>query len=124
MTGKSMTGTGENTTPYETDDAFLDRSALARQVLKDTINKVLLGAVVILVLALPAVVSSPTWLHIIVLIFFYAYLTTSWNMVGGFAGVLPLGHAVFLGIGAYTSTVLSLQYGISPWLGMLSYNFV
>jgi branched-chain amino acid transport system permease protein len=118
MTGKPMTGTAENSALYETDAAFLDRSALARQVVKDTINKVLLGAVVILVLALPAVISSPTWLHIIVLIFFYAYLTTSWNMVGGFAGVLPLGHAVFLGIGAYTSTVLSLQYGISPWLGM------
>ncbi|HAR34586.1 MAG TPA: branched-chain amino acid ABC transporter permease, partial [Desulfobacter sp.] len=116
MTGKPMTGTGENSALYETDAAFLDRSALARQVVKDTINKVLLGAVVILVLALPALISSPTWLHIIVLIFFYAYLTTSWNMVGGFAGVLPLGHAVFLGIGAYTSTVLSLQYGISPWL--------
>ena len=38
---------------------------------------------------------------------------------GGFAGVLPLGHAAFVGIGAYTSTILSLQYGISPWLGML-----
>jgi len=120
MTGKPVTGTGEGNTSHEMDDAFLDRSVLARQVVKDTINKVLLGAVLILVLALPAVISSPTWLHIIVLIFFYAYLTTSWNMVGGFAGVLPLGHAVFLGIGAYTSTVLYLQYGISPWLGMLA----
>jgi branched-chain amino acid transport system permease protein len=53
------------------------------------------------------------------MLFLYAYLTTSWNLVGGFAGVLPLGHAVFVGIGAYTSTVLSLQYGISPWIGML-----
>jgi len=52
------------------------------------------------------------------LVYFYAYLTTSWNLVGGFAGVLPLGHAVFVGIGAYTSTILSLQYGISPWIGM------
>ena len=33
--------------------------------------------------------------------------------------MLPLGHATFVGIGAYTSTVLSLQYGISPWIGML-----
>ena len=68
---------------------------------------------------LPLVVTSPTYLHIIILIFFYAYLTSCWNMVGGFAGVLPLGHAVFIGVGAYTSTILSLQYGISPWLGMI-----
>jgi branched-chain amino acid transport system permease protein len=54
-----------------------------------------------------------------ILLYLYAYLTTSWNLVGGFAGVLPLGHAVFVGIGAYTSTILSLQYGISPWLGMI-----
>jgi branched-chain amino acid transport system permease protein len=54
-----------------------------------------------------------------VLLLFYAYLTTSWNLVGGFAGVLPLGHAAFVGIGAYSSTILFLQYGISPWIGML-----
>ena len=70
-------------------------------------------------LALPFVVTSPTYLHILILLYLYAYLTTSWNIVGGFAGVLPLGHATFVGIGAYTSTVLSLQYGISPWIGML-----
>jgi branched-chain amino acid transport system permease protein len=68
---------------------------------------------------LPLIIKSPTYLHILVLLFLYAYLTTSWNLVGGFAGVLPLGHSTFVGIGAYTSTILSLQYGISPWLGML-----
>jgi branched-chain amino acid transport system permease protein len=76
-------------------------------------------AVVIIAFGLPLVLRSPTYLHIIILLYFYAYLTTSWNLVGGFAGVLPLGHAAFVGIGAYTSTILSLQYGISPWLGMI-----
>lgn len=70
-------------------------------------------------LALPLLLRSPTYLHILILVYLYAYLTTSWNLVGGFAGVLPLGHSVFVGIGAYTSTVLYLQYGISPWLGMI-----
>ena len=73
----------------------------------------------VLALGLPLVVTSPTYLHIVILLFLYAYLTTSWNLVGGFAGVLPLGHAAFVGIGAYTSTILSLQYGVSPWIGML-----
>jgi branched-chain amino acid transport system permease protein len=73
----------------------------------------------VVALGLPLVVRSPTYLHIVILLYLYAYLTTSWNLVGGFAGVLPLGHAAFVGIGAYTSTVLSLQYGISPWVGML-----
>jgi len=83
------------------------------------INKVAFAALLLIAFGLPLVIRSATYLHILVLLFFYAYLTTSWNLVGGFAGVLPLGHAAFVGIGAYTSTILFLQYGISPWLGML-----
>lgn len=83
------------------------------------LDTVILGAGAAVAFGLPLVVDSPTYLQIIILLFFYAYLTVSWNLVGGFAGVLPLGHSVFVGIGAYTSTVLFLQYGISPWIGML-----
>jgi branched-chain amino acid transport system permease protein len=83
------------------------------------INKAGIIALLLIAFGLPLVIRSATYLHILVLLFFYAYLTTSWNLVGGFAGVLPLGHAAFVGIGAYASTILSLQYGISPWLGML-----
>jgi branched-chain amino acid transport system permease protein len=86
---------------------------------RSAIHRLALAGVILLVLLLPLAVSSATYLHILILLFFYAYLTTSWNLVGGFAGVLPLGHAAFVGIGAYTSTILFLQYGISPWLGML-----
>lgn len=83
------------------------------------IKKFSLALVGIIAFVLPLVLRSPTYLHILVLLYFYAYLTTSWNLVGGFAGVLPLGHAAFVGIGAYTSTILFLQYGISPWIGMI-----
>jgi branched-chain amino acid transport system permease protein len=86
---------------------------------RSQINKLAGIGVLVAAFALPLVVRSATYLHILVLLYFYAYLTTSWNLVGGFAGVLPLGHAAFVGIGAYTSTILSLQYGISPWIGML-----
>jgi branched-chain amino acid transport system permease protein len=83
------------------------------------INKAGIIGLLLIAFGLPLVMRSATYLHIMVLLYFYAYLTSSWNLVGGFAGVLPLGHAAFVGIGAYTSTILSLQYGISPWLGML-----
>lgn len=53
-----------------------------------------------------------------ILILYYAYLGQSWNILGGYAGQLSLGHAAFFGVGAYTSTILFLQYGITPWLGM------
>jgi len=67
----------------------------------------------------PVVITSPTLMQVFILIIFYAYLTSSWNFVGGFAGVLPLGHSAFVGIGAYTSTLLYLTWGVSPWIGML-----
>jgi len=86
---------------------------------REKFNRLALMAVLIVVFGLPLVLHSATYLHILILVFFYAYLTTSWNLVGGFAGVLPLGHAAFIGIGAYTSTICSLQYGISPWIGMI-----
>lgn len=78
-----------------------------------------LALLAITALALPLILRSPTYLHILIMLYLYAYMTTTWNLVGGFAGVLPLGHSVFVGIGAYTSTVLWLQWGISPWIGML-----
>lgn len=86
---------------------------------RQTINKTACILVAIIALGLPLVIRSATYLHILVVLYFYAYLTTSWNLVGGFAGVLPLGHSAFVGIGAYASTVLLLQYGISPWIGMI-----
>jgi branched-chain amino acid transport system permease protein len=86
---------------------------------REKLNKAFTVIVLAIILGLPVVLRSPTYLHILILLFLYAYLTTSWNLVGGFAGVLPLGHAAFFGIGAYTSTVLYLQYHISPWFGMI-----
>ena len=71
-------------------------------------------------LAYPLVVRNPFYIHLFIMIFFYIFLALGWNVVGGFAGQLSLGHTVFYGIGAYTSTLLFINLGISPWLGMLA----
>ncbi|MGD9016057.1 MAG: branched-chain amino acid ABC transporter permease [Desulfobacterales bacterium] len=86
---------------------------------RQTFNRIASIGGLLLAFALPLVIRSATYLHILVLLYLYAYLTTSWNLVGGFAGVLPLGHSAFVGIGAYASTILSLQYGLTPWAGMI-----
>jgi branched-chain amino acid transport system permease protein len=88
----------------------------------DRITWVTLVSIVIL-LVLPLFIQSPAFLQFMILILWYAYLTTSWNLVGGFAGVLPLGHATFAGIGAYTSSVLFIHYGLTPWVGMFAGAF-
>lgn len=56
--------------------------------------------------------------HIFITICIFAALSSAWNIVGGYAGQLSLGHAIFYGIGAYTGIIL-MNMGISPWLGML-----
>jgi len=50
------------------------------------------------------------------LMFFTAFIGQSWNISGGFAGQTSFGHAVFFGVGAYTSTILQVSYGWNPWL--------
>jgi len=58
-------------------------------------------------------------LHILIMMFFFAYLSSCWNLLGGFAGQHSIGHSAFVGLGAYTSTFLFLQIGLNPWIGML-----
>jgi branched-chain amino acid transport system permease protein len=74
------------------------------------------GALAVLLL-LPAYLGS-YGLTIFIFIFFYAYLAQAWNIVGGYAGQLSVGHAAFVGIGAYTAAMLSIEAGLTPWLGM------
>jgi len=82
------------------------------------------GWVVIVVLLIVAViipfaVHEPYVIHISIFIFLMGYLATAWGLVGQ-SGQLSFGHVAFLGIGAYTSTVLYQQFGVTPWLGMLA----
>ena len=37
----------------------------------------------------------------------------------GFAGQLSLGHALYVGLGAYTAAALYVHYGVGPWIGLL-----
>src|SRR2546425_12346262 len=55
-----------------------------------------------------------------IMIFLYGSLAVAWNILAGYCGQISLGHAVFFGIGAYTSTLLVARAGVSPWLGMLA----
>ncbi len=56
--------------------------------------------------------------RVVCLILLAASLGQCWNIVGGLANQISLGHAAFFGIGAYTSTMLQINYGLSPWIGM------
>jgi branched-chain amino acid transport system permease protein len=63
---------------------------------------------------------SPYVVHILVLVAFFGFLGAAWNVLGGYAGQFSFGHAAFFGIGAYTSTLLLVKAGVSPWLGLVA----
>ncbi|HYS18239.1 MAG TPA: branched-chain amino acid ABC transporter ATP-binding protein/permease [Candidatus Binatia bacterium] len=77
-----------------------------------------LVAALVVLLALPAVLGSYA-VTLFILIFFYGFLGQAWNIVGGYAGQLSVGHAAFVGVGGYTAAMLSIETGLTPWLGML-----
>ena len=66
-----------------------------------------------------AVVGLPQTLQdVAVLTFLWAGLALAWNIAGGYAGLISFGHAAFFGIGAYTSTILFVHLGLTPWIGI------
>ncbi len=58
-------------------------------------------------------------LHILIMCGIYAILSISLNLLVGYTGLPALGHAAFSCVGAYTSSLLALDYGLSPWLGLI-----
>lgn len=78
-------------------------------------------AVLAAAVALPFVPGvSFYYLQVGILVFWYAILGTSWSVAGGYGGMHSVGHATFVGVGAYTSTLLYADFGVNPWLGMLA----
>jgi len=71
-----------------------------------------------LLVAIPALSGSAFLIHVFVTICVFAALSTAWNIVGGYAGQLSLGHMMFYGIGAYTTSLLVTHFGLTPWIGM------
>ena len=80
----------------------------------------LLAAAGVVLVALPLVIKSAFAVDIFIRILLFAFIGVAWNLIGGYAKQLSLGHAAFFGLGAYTSTILQIDFGISPWLGMIA----
>ncbi|MGO8919530.1 MAG: branched-chain amino acid ABC transporter permease [Stellaceae bacterium] len=78
-----------------------------------------LAVFIAVMLLLPLVVNAYI-VSVLVVVLFAAYFGQSWNIMTGFAGQLSLGHALYVGLGAYTSAALFVHFGLSPWLGMIA----
>ncbi len=82
------------------------------------------GAIVVLLAALLVVPFVPMGgmhqyvLHVVIQIFIWSFIGNAWSLMGRF-GLVSLGHGAFLGVGAYTTTLLWNFYGLTPWLGAI-----
>jgi branched-chain amino acid transport system permease protein len=84
-------------------------------------QRIAVGVVIIAAALLPLMLDPRGyWIRVLAITLLFAAMAQAWNIVGGLANQISLGHAAFFGIGAYTSTVLLLTFGLTPWAGMLA----
>jgi len=82
----------------------------------------LLGGALLLIplAALPFLVQDVYTQNLIIMTILFAGLSQAWNILGGYCGQISLGHALYMGVGAYVSTLLLVKAGVPPTLGMFA----
>lgn len=78
-----------------------------------------LGLLLLVFVLIPVFVKSPYILNIFVLVFYMSTLSMAWNLLGGMTGQNSLGHAAYMGLGAYASCLLITKAGANPWLSAI-----
>ena len=80
----------------------------------------MIAVLVLVVLAIPLPLLLEQGQEAIAIrVLIFAMLGMSWNIMSGFGGMFSFGHAAYFGIGGYTSSILLVNLGISPWIGMV-----
>jgi branched-chain amino acid transport system permease protein len=82
-------------------------------------NKAFL-ALVALVLALPLLPTPEFWITLANYIGLYSIVALGLVLLTGVAGLTSFGQAAFVGLGAYSTAWLTINLGLSPWLGLLA----
>ena len=95
-----------------------EKSSLSKMILKDPEFSFSILGLVFWGVAI-GFIESPFYLDVLIMIMVWALLASSWNIAGGYAGMFSLGHGAFIGIGAYTSSLLFIHLKLTPWVGML-----
>ena len=90
-------------------------NSITRRRRREVVSGVVVFAVVA---ALPFVVRDVYTQNLIIITLLFAGLSQAWNVLGGYCGQISLGHALYMGIGAYVSTLLFVKLGVPPTFGM------
>jgi branched-chain amino acid transport system permease protein len=76
------------------------------------------SVVLAVVIAYPLLFSTPFQQRLGALVLLYAIAASAWNIVGGYAGQVSVGHVVFFGCGAYASMAAYAHFALSPLVGI------
>jgi len=95
----------------------------AGEVNRRYLGRSLRGGAWLAILALMAALHVLPWLwpsivHTMIMIFLFAIMGQGWNVLSGYAGQFSFGHSLFFGMGAYTSSLLYVKAGLTPWIGL------
>lgn len=82
-------------------------------------SKIVLTILLVFLAMFPLVYRNPYTQHLVIMFFYTASASIAWNIIGGFGGQMSLGHAVFLGIGAYSSAVVQSKFNMIPLFGFI-----
>ena len=82
-------------------------------------RQILLLLLIVIVALLPLYVQSTYTITICIMTFYMASASLAWSVLGGLTGQISLGHAAFMGLGAYISTLLLVNFNVSPWISIL-----
>ena len=85
-------------------------------------NNLFLGIMVIILVIFPFVSDSRTWMILLTQIFIFSILAMSYDILLGYTGIVSFGHAMFFGMGAYTSAVMLKN--IEPTLSVFCLSIV
>jgi branched-chain amino acid transport system permease protein len=77
-----------------------------------------LSVVLAVVIAYPLLFSTPFQQRLGALVLLYAIAASAWNIVGGYAGQVSVGHVVFFGCGAYAAMGAYHHFALSPLVGI------
>src|SRR5438552_3305013 len=79
-----------------------------------------IAGVVVALRALPAVYGDPYVMRILTMSCLFAIFAASWDLLAGYTGQVNFGHALLFGAGAYTSALVSLKLGVTPWASVFA----
>ena len=93
-----------------------------KKILNSLTSKRLLFYIIGLVafLVFPLVINDEYLRHLAILGMIFAIVASNWDLTLGYAGLFNFSHSTFFGLGAYTSGILAVRFGVSPWIGILA----